>query len=559
MLTTTFLRSAGRLAPLLLATALLTAGAAGCDRREEPARPDGQAAQAAETPRRGGTIVTGWISEPNGVNEFIVPSNQPTNELLHQIFLQLVDERPDFEQHPPTFAPELARSYEFSPDHKTLTFHLRDDVLWSDGVPVTAEDVRFTWQAQTHPDVAWDNAFMKESITDAEVVDPHTVRFHFSHAYARQMLDVNEGMIIPKHAWEKLPFAQWRQSREWFKENLVVSGPFTVASWQPQQQVVLQRNERYFKKDRPLLDRVVMRVIPEQSTLMAELNSGQVDFVAQVGPGDAPSIRANPRLQLYAYWFSRLTVGVAWNLTREPFSDPEVRRALTLAIDRQSIADTLWGELGRVASSPISTGFWGHDRSLRPWPYDPEQAKRILAARGWKDSDGDGILDRNGKRFSFEILSNAGNQQRIDAGVMIQEQLKRIGIQVVPRVVEFNTMLEQADAGRFDAVTSGMTVDTGLDLTSYFHSRSVPPEGINFMRYSNPEVDRLIEQSLKVMEPQAAKPALDRIQQILHQDQPVTFLWESQRLSAASQRLRDAEPNVLRTLYNVEDWWVREP
>ena len=88
----------------------------------------------------------------------------------------------DFEQHPPTFAPELARSHEFSPDHKVITFHLRDDVVWSDGVPVTAEDVRFTWQAQINPDVAWDNAFMKESITDVEVVDPHTVRFHFSHA-----------------------------------------------------------------------------------------------------------------------------------------------------------------------------------------------------------------------------------------------------------------------------------------------------------------------------------------------------------------------------------------
>jgi peptide/nickel transport system substrate-binding protein len=551
----TFRHSAGRLAPLLLTAALL---AVGCDARDShEASTTAPAGGTPETPRRGGTVVAGWASEPSGVNEVIAHSTNVTNELLQRIFLKLVQEQPDFEKHPPTFAPLLARSYEFSPDHKTLTFHLRDDVVWSDGVPVTAEDVRFTWQAQVHPDVAWDNAFMKEAITDVEVVDPHTVRFHFSRAYAKQLLDVNEGVILPKHAWEKLPFARWRESREWFKENLVSNGAFLLESWQPQQQVVLKRNEAYFDRSKPLLDRVVMRVVPEQSTLMADLASGQVDFVAQLSPTDAPRIKADPDLELYAYWFTRLIVVLSWNTRRELFSDPEVRRALTLATDRQAIVETLWGEYGKVADSPISSRVWGHDASLQPWPYDPEQAKRILAAKGWKDSDGDGVLDRNGKRFSFEISSNAGNQQRNDAAVMIQEQLKRVGIEVKPRILEFNTMLEQTDAGQFDANIAGMSTDTSLDLTGYFHSRSFPPDGINFMHYSNPELDRLMDQAASQTELQQSKPYLDRIQKILHDDQPVTFLWESQRLSAYNRRLQNVRPNVLWSFYNLEDWWVR--
>jgi peptide/nickel transport system substrate-binding protein len=536
-------------ASLALAALLVS----GCRGGEEPAP---SAERQAAGPRRGGTVVTAWNSEPSGVNELLVPSNATTNEILHVLFLQLLEEQPDFEQHPPTLAPEIAESYELSPDRKIITFRLRKDAVWSDGVPITAEDVRWTWQAQRDPDVAWDNAVSKESITDVEVVDPHTVRFHFSRAYGKQLLDANEGFILPRHAWEKLPFSEWRKNAEWFKQNLVVSGPFTVASWQPQQEVVLARNERFLEKGLPYLDRLVFRVIPDQSSQMAQLLSGDVDFIVQLSPTDARQIEANPRLQLIAYDFPRLTVAVAWNNEHPLFSDPEVRRALTLAIDRQAIVDTLWGSYGKVAVSPIPSPVWAHDRSIQPWPYDREEARRILAAKGWKDSDGDGVLDKGGKPFSFELGSNAGNQQRNDAAVMIQEQLKQVGVQVQPRVMEFGTLMSQADAGQFAALIAGLTIDTGMDLTVYFHSRSVGT-ALNFIRYRDPEVDRLTEQVLSVADLEQARPHLKRMQQIMHRDQPLTFLWESQRLNAANRRIQDVKPNVLQVLFNAKEWWVR--
>jgi peptide/nickel transport system substrate-binding protein len=541
----------------VLLVLLLVAGSIGCNGNgEERAGTTPTPAADPGQPRRGGTVVIGWSAAPTGVNQAITQGTAITTEIIRQLFPQLLEEQPDFEERPPTFRPRLARSYEWSTDRKTLTFHLREDAVWSDGVPVTADDVRFTWQAHVHPDVGWDEAVMKENITDVEVVDPKTVRFHFSRAYAKQLQDVNEGGILPKHVWGKLPFSKWRDNGDWFRENLVVSGPFNVATWDPQQQIVLARNPLYFEKDRPYLDKVVLRNIPDAASMMTQFLSGELDFLPQVQPADMERIQSDPRLGLIPYWF-RLYVFVCWNQRNPLFADTDVRRALTLAIDRQTIVDTIWpAGTGRIAVSPILQSVWAFDRSLGPLPYDPQESRRILESKGWKDSNGDGILDKGGRPFSFVLLSNTGNQQRNDAAVMIQQQLKQVGIQVEPRIVEFNSLASDASSGNFEAMVFGFQMDTSLDLTAQFGSDHVE-EG-NFGAYKNPEFDRLMAEAMAKPEIRDAKPILDRIQQIIHRDQPVTFLWESQRLSAINRRVHGARPNVLFSLYNLEDWWVED-
>lgn len=532
--------------------AALLGVALGCPERK-PAPGPTDAVNAGK-PQRGGTVVIGLTAALVTVNDLLSGASNVNGEVTRHLFLTLLEEQPDFEHHPPTFAPLLAQSYEWSADHKILTLKLRDDVFWSDGVPVTADDVRFTWQAQTHPDVAWENIHAKQAITDVEVVSPKVVRYHFSRAYAKQLLDVNEGYILPRHAWSKLPFPEWRQNADWFREHLVVSGPFDVESWNPQQQVVLKRNVHYFEPGKPYLDRVVLRTVSDQNALVSQLLSGAIDFSTLTSAGDAKRLSQEPRLEIRRYW-SRTWVPIAWNAQHDPFSSAEIRRALTQAIDRQTIVETLWGEFARVTASPIGGSVWAQDPSLKPWPYDPAAARRIFAAQGFADRDGDGILERNGKPFRFEIITNAGNQQRVDALVLIQEQLKRVGIEAIPRQIEFNSMNAQINSGDFDALLLGLTMDTGIDLTVQLGSRALAGD-FNFARYENPEMDRLIQQSLDQVDFDHAKPYLFQIQHLQHRDQPYTLLWESQRFHAINRRLRGAAPNVLFSLSRLQDWWV---
>jgi peptide/nickel transport system substrate-binding protein len=388
-------------------------------------------------------------------------------------------------------------------------------------------------------------------------VDPHTVRFHFSRVYAKQLLDANEGPVFPKHAWETLPFAQWRHNGDWFRQHLVVDGPFTIASWQPQQQIILQRNDKYYEKGLPYLDRVVMRQIRDQASGMTQLLSGELDFLPQIAPTDAPRVKASPRLELITYWFN-IYVAAIWNNEDPLFRDPEVRRALTLAIDRKTIVETLLGSYGKVADSPILTSVWAHDPAVRPWPYDPTEAARILAAKGWKDTDGDGVLDKDGKPFAFELLTNTGNQLRADATVMIQNQLQKVHVRATPRQVEFNTLAAVTIAGKFQAAMMGYTIDTSLDLRSNFASGSIA-EGSNYPRYRNPEVDRLVDLAAAQPDVLAERPYLNQIQEIVHREQPVTFLWESQRLSAVNKRVKNVLPTATFSFFNLKEWWVEAP
>jgi peptide/nickel transport system substrate-binding protein len=530
--------------PLLAAFSLLILACNG-SQRQPPATSGGNTVTVADT------------IDIEGVNEVISRATpQQTTLLYFALFLPLLDERPDYQTGPPTFAPRLAESYEFSEDRLQLTFHLRDDVTWSDGVAVTAEDVRWTWQAQTSPEIAWPFADSKERISDVEVVDPHTVRFHFTRAYATQLIDVNLGVILPKHAWSGLPFSEWRQNEPWFREHLVVDGPFTLESWEPQQRYVLQRNERYFEPGLPKLDRVVFEIIPDPASQLALLRSGLAHFVEFIAPADAAGLEAHPDLRLLTY-LSRIFYFVQWNVARPLFADAEVRQALTMAIDRESMLESLHFGYANLSHSPFTSDIWAHNKGIEPWPYDPQRAREILAAHGWSDSDGDGVLDRDGQRFAFELMINAGNTLRRDIMVVIQEQLRQIGVEVGTRVMEFSALMAQLQGHDFDAIIFGIGMDTSLNTYHFFHSRAID-DGFNWGGYSNPAVDRVIEEIEDQVDQLEAKPLYYRLQELLHEDLPYTFLYEQQRIGCANEALQDVDPNSVSTFYNLRRWRLVE-
>ncbi|HEX2253819.1 MAG TPA: ABC transporter substrate-binding protein, partial [Thermoanaerobaculia bacterium] len=511
---------------------------------------DGDAtAPAAAEPVRGGQVVVGITSDVGGVNPLIVPPSTITTEISRRLFLPLVGERPDY-----SVAPRLAESWEFSDDRLALTLHLRDDVVWSDGTPVTSADVVFTYQAWTDPDVAWEGASSLEAVAGVDALDAHTVRFRFHHVYSAQLLDVaSGGVILPAHAWSRLPFAEWRGNADWFRQNLVVDGPFTLASWRPQQELVLERNPRYYEPGLPRLDRVVFRVIPDQSSQLTQLLGGDVDFAIQLGPEQAATVEEHPDTRVISYW-SRGYIGIGWNVRREPFAESDVRRALTLGIDRQTLVDSIWGPHARVVSSLVLPDTPGHDPDDQPLPYDPDQARRLLEQHGWVDRDGDGIREKAGQRLVLRLITNAGNRQREDALVLIQEQLRRVGVAVESEVPEFNAFLEQVYGGDFDGVLGGWVVPTTFDFRYALHSSEIG--GNNVIGFADPRVDRLLEQVRSQPTLEAARPLLVELQAVLRREQPYTFLWQSQRLHGVSERLHGLEPSHLFTFDDLRHWWV---
>jgi peptide/nickel transport system substrate-binding protein len=526
---------------LLLALALLGA----CRGRERAAGPS-----VTPTPPPT-TLTVATATDISGVNELLLSATrQLDQDVLSAMFLRLAAEQPDFQEHPPTFAPQLARSWDFSPDRLAITFHLRDDVDWSDGVPVTADDVRFTWQAQTSAEVGWPSAYLKESIRDVEVVDPQTVRFHFLHAYPTQLLDANEGFILPRHAWSQLPFSQWPESGDWFRDHLVVDGPFTLERWKPQEEVVLRANPGYFTPGRPLLRQIVFRVVPDEAARLQELLGGAAGLVEAVPPDRANEVARARGRELDVVWARRYTA-IVWNTRRPPLDDPAVRRALTMAIDRPALVEAVWDGRARVGDSPVLTSVWAHPQDLHPWPYDPAAAKKLLASRGFADEDGDGVLDRDGRPLLIELSTTTGNQLRRDALVLIQDQLKRAGVAVEPAFRESAAQTAKLSAHDFDGALMTWGIDTGLDLRYGFDSRD--PDGTNYGRYENKEVDRLLDLVDHQPDRTSAGPLLAQIQHLIHEDQPYTFLWEPPVLIGRDARLR-ATPNALSTFSGLEDW-----
>ena len=505
-----------------------------------------------EAARRGGQVIVATAGDVSTFNEYQSTGDQTEADVIDLLFPSLMTEQPDYQLHPPSFAPRLATSWEFSSDNRTLTFHLRPEARWSDGVPVTADDVRFTFLAQKDPRVGSLGMEMKDFIKDVEVVDPHTVRFHFTRVYPYQLMDANDGHIVPAHAWGKVPFEKWHTTD--FEKILITGGPFRLAAHTLQQTIVLDRDPGYWGTPRPNLDRLVLRVVPDMASQLSQLFAGQVNLVQPVSPQEAERVKADRDLNLVEFP-SRMWGMVGWNNRRPLFEDRRVRRALSLGINRKSLVDTVFRGHAKLSAGPVLSSMWAFNRSLQQLPYDPGQAALLLAQAGWRDLNGDGILEHNGRDFAFDLMYPSNNVLRRQMALLIQADLARLGIKVRPTQVEFTSLLARTEGGDFDATLWGWVEGTRVDLTSAWSTPSPSQGSNNFIGYSNPDVDRLIAAAREEPDYTRAKVLLDRIQDQIAADQPATFLYESTQLVATSRQLRGADINSAALFFNVEEWY----
>ncbi len=504
-------------------------------------------------PGRGGRVVIGVPGDVSSLNIYTA-TNAFSQEIVDRLFLKLADEQDDFSQGPPTFKPALAKSWEFSPDGLVLTFHLDHRTRWSDGRPVTARDVVFSHQAAVSPDVAWVGKDVKDFIRDVRADDDRTVVYRFRKVYPSRLMDAVEGNILPAHAYGATPLADWPKRP--FMEAPIVDGPFLLKRYERGALIEMARNPGYVHAPLPKLDSVVFRIIPDEATLLNELFSGGIDVMENVPAAATKRIEADPRLRLVrvpdlSYHF------ICWNASRPPFVDARVRRALTLAIDREAIIEALLPGTGRLSTGPVLSLMWAHDPSLRPLPYDPDAARALLKEAGWEDTDRDGLLDRGGRPFRFTLETNQGARLRADVANMVAAQLRQVGIEAVPRVYEFGAFIDRHEKHDFDAFVGSWRESTKVDLKSAFHS-SARDGGYNYGMYANPELDAIIDRARAASDAREARALWFSAQEIVVADQPYTFLFERDRLNAAARRLRGLRMGP-RSAYDGLEEWSWEP
>ena len=495
-------------------------------------------------------MVSGVIAEPDNLLD-ATSTTAIGQEIIDRLFLSLTEVGEDLL----TQDPQLARRWETSEDGRTVTFHLDPAARWHDGVPVTAADVVFTHELLVDPRVGYSARSWKEFITGVEALDDSTVVYRFSRRYPYQIMDASVGVVLPQHLLGEVAPEDLVSCD--FARHPVGNGPFRFSRWDPQQQIVLVANED-FSPARPFLDRVVFRIIPDKTTLLAELESGAIDVMDDVPPHEVERLRSSVADVRVEQYLGRAYTYIGWNLNNPLFASVDVRRALGMAIDRAGIIEALCYGCARPCLGPVHPILWAYDADLEPLPYDPAAARAILADAGWSDRDGDGVLDRDGVPFTFSLKTNLGNQLRMDAAVMIQSQLAAVGIAARPETYEWTVLWDSVIRHEYgDAVLVGWNVGLKVDMKPTFHSASVT-EKYNHVEYRNPAVDSLIDAALSSETFAEAAPLWKEAQERVVADQPYTFLFIPDSVFGVNERVRGTRPDARGYYRSLDQWWIPE-
>jgi peptide/nickel transport system substrate-binding protein len=518
---------------------------------EQPENSNKEAAETtADEPAYGDIIIQGSIGDASNLIGML-SADSASHDIANLNYNGLVKYDKDLK-----LIGDLAESWDVSEDNLTITFHLRKGVKWHDGVEFTAEDVMFGYQTIIDPNTptAYAGDFLE--VEKAEVVDPYTFRVKYKKPFAPGLASWGYLVVLPKHILEGQDITKSPLVRK-----PMGNGPYKLKEWKTGEKIVLDSNHHYFE-GRPYIDEVIYRIIPDLATMFLELKAGNIDYMGltplqYLRQTDTPRFENN--YQKYKYLAFAYTY-LGYNLLNPKFQDIRVRHAISYAIDKEEIIEGVLLGLGEVATGPYKPGTWQHNPDVKRYPYDPEKAKNLLKEAGWVDGDGDGKLEKDGKVFEFTVITNQGNNQRAKTAEIIQRRLANIGITMKIRVLEWATFInEYIDKKKFEATILGWSLGQDPDLFDLWHSSKTSFKELNFISYKNEEVDRLIMEGRHTFDLEKRKQAYFRIQEILAEDQPYTFLYVPYSLPVIHKRFRGIEPAPAGISYNFTKWYVPTP
>jgi peptide/nickel transport system substrate-binding protein len=534
-----------------LALAAATVSSPGC--RETP-RLDTAAYEGSETPQAGGTLVRRLEGDVKTLNPLLLTSAYE-KAVVSYIFDPLVE----IDQRL-RVVPGLARSWSVSVDGKTFTFELDPRARFSDGSPVRPEDVIFTLGRIVDPKTQspqLSGYFTGLNLEQTRVTGPRTVVVVFDEFRAGQLLAFNIP-IVPEHVYSEGDF------RADFAASATGSGPYRVAKVDTGQQVVLEKRDDYWGTA-PWISRVVFRVIGEDEVAWRAIKQGQIDETRVTSDiyrleGDDPEVLRT--LEIYRFYPLGYNF-IPWNVSDPVLSDARVRRALTHALDRKSIVEHVYTGTARIVSGPFTPEQPGYNPTVQPMPYDLDASRALLAEAGWRDTNGDGIVDREGRPLTIELLVSAGNAASRDQSQIFQRSLKQVGVDLKLTMVDSATLFDRVMKGNFQGTLLHWSLDLDPDLFGLFHSSQIPPAGMNIGRYTNADVDRLIEEARREVDDGRRMKIYQQLHERLAGDQPYTWTVQVSDKRAISRRVRNVKlaeglgPFFWRP--GPLDWWLARP
>jgi len=521
----------------------------GCGQgKEEGLSPAGAKCPPAQGPQAyGDLLIQGSIGDASNLIPMLA-SDSASHDISGLIFNGLLKYDKNL-----SLVGDLAESWEVSGDGLTITFKLRKGVKWQDGQEFTAEDIIFGFRTIINPNTRTAYAGDYKEVKEAFVVDRYTFRVTYKRPFAPGLSSWGSLVVLPKHL-----LAGQDINTTPFSRNPVGTGPYIFKEWKTGEKIVLRANPTYFE-GRPRLDGFIYRIVPDPATMFLELKAGGLDFMGLTPlqyTRQTDTYKMRRDFCKYKYLAFAYTY-LGYNLRDWKFQDRRVRQAITHAIDKEELIEGVLLGLGLVATGPYKPDTIWYNPKVKKFPYDPEEAKRLLAEAGWKAPGADGILQKDGRPFEFTILTNQGNETRAKSAEIIQRRLRMVGIRVKIRTVEWAAFINEfIDKKNFEAVMLGWTLGQDPDLYDIWHSSKVGPKELNFISYKNPEVDTLLEKGRYTFDEKVRKACYDRIQEILAEDQPYTFLYVPYALPVISSRFQGIAPAPAGIGYNMDKWYV---
>ena len=462
--------------------------------------------------------------EPKTLNPLLATTD-PENMVLALLVRNLLDYDEKLE-----LKPGLAESVAVSSDQRTYTVRLFPGLRWENGRPVTSEDVACTIRTLVDPGTpALSRKSYWEGFEKVEIVDDRTTRVVFREPYAGRLEAFNLP-LIPAADYERTDVNTNPRNR-----LPLANGPYRLGRWEAGRTLDLVRNTQYVG-EKPGPEKIVFRVVPEnaaafQALLSGELHEMRVTYEQKARLAGDTTAAARPLVfEELGYTY------IGWRNDHPLFSSPKVRRALTMLIDREGIARSLYGGLATPATGPIPPGLWPFDPTIAAWPYDPKGAEALLDEAGFRTGP-DGVRRRGRERFAFALLLGAGSEIQRQITEVIQQSYRRAGIEMAIRPMEWAAFASRVDAGDFDAAILAYSLDPNPDLAPYWHSSQKAPKGWNTVGYSNPKADALMDRLRTTFDRAEARRLYAELLRIIHEDEPATFLHNVKTRWGLSKRL----------------------